>query len=598
MALQSGAYSDGDAGRESAFSLGAGARGMGMGRVFSPLSGDASASFWNPAAASDVERTNLTAFRATLFMNTSYDCLGITHPFVDLGVLSFSFGRIGTDGIERRDSSNVLNGTFSSSETRFGFGYARRIGFGVRGGLNFKVVSQSIAGYSDSGIGADLGLQYNLSRFKWLTFGASFIDLLQPRIKLSTVEDKYATVSRLGLAAKGKLNDKLRLTGGIDLEKTAGRSASIHLGTELGYQDRYFLRLGLDKDRPTFGAGLVYKSMFLDYAFEDIDYLGISHRISFSYSFGTPTSEKRLQSRAQLVREERDAWERSLIDQADSILARADTLREQGRYQDALGDYQKALGLNPESGRAAAMSDSLMNLIISQAISEIGDRRRQEIISGRIESALNDFNAGRIKQAIMQYKFILEIDPGNKTVGDLLTSAEKNLADAIAERRASAIRLENQGDLAGATAEWSRLLTLDENDTEAKAKIDSLKGQMQINGLIADAVAKINDGNYGDAMDDLNRAVGMKPNDPTVKSLISEAKAKSVPPTTIEDIQSNPDNWNRYLSGLESYQKSDYKQAIEIWSELEKIYPNNSDLRKNISQARQRLSAEDETSQE
>jgi len=79
---------------------------------------------------------------------------------------------------------------------------------------------------------------------------------------------------------------------------------------------------------------------------------------------------------------------------------------------------------------------------------------------------------------------------------------------------------------------------------------------------------------------------------------MSEARAKSVPPTTIEDIKSNPEHWNRYLSGLESYQQSDYKKAIEIWTDLAKIYPNNSDLNKNINQARERLAAEGETIQE
>jgi tetratricopeptide (TPR) repeat protein len=239
-----------------------------------------------------------------------------------------------------------------------------------------------------------------------------------------------------------------------------------------------------------------------------------------------------------------------------------------------------------------------MDLIISRAISDIGDRRRQEMISGRIESALNDFNEGRLNEAILKYRFILEIDPGNETVSELLASAEQSRSSAIAERRTSAIRLQNQGDLAGATAEWGRILTLDENHSEARRRIDELKGRMQVNGLIAEAVAFINDGKYAEAINDLNRAQGIKPDDKTIKSLLSEARTKSAPPTTIEDIRANSEHWNRYLSGLESYQKSEYQQAIEIWSELEKIYPNNPDLRKNITQARQRLSAEGETPQE
>jgi tetratricopeptide (TPR) repeat protein len=239
-----------------------------------------------------------------------------------------------------------------------------------------------------------------------------------------------------------------------------------------------------------------------------------------------------------------------------------------------------------------------MNLIISEAIAGVGDRKRQELISGRIETALNDFNQGRFNQAISQYRLLLEIDPGNETVTDLLASAEENRLAEISRRKESAVSLQNQGNLAGALTEWGRVLLLDENDSDALSRIDDLKGRVQGNEIIANALSLINAGRYSEALDILERADRLKPNDRTIRSLISEARAKSVPATTIEDIKSNPDHWSSYLSGLESYQESDYKTAIEIWTELEKVYPNNSDLKKNINQARERLAAEGETIQE
>lgn len=592
------AYAEGDAGRESSFSLGAGARGMAMGRAFVALSGDASAPFWNPAATSSVERANLTAFRTTLFLNTNYDCLGVTYPFVDLGVFSFSLGRIGTDDIEGRDPFNLPTENFSSSETRFGFSYARHIIYGFHGGVTFKMISHSIGGNSGSGAGADLGLQYNPAPLPWITIGASFIDLIPPRVKIISVEDKYATVSRIGAMGNRELSDNFEISGGFDIDKTAGRTAIFHAGAEAGFYDSYFLRLGLDKNRPTFGAGLFFKSFNLDYAYENVEYLGGSHRVSLSYSFGSSVVEKRKNRRARLVREERESWENELNLQADSLLASAEVFQNRGEYQDALGDYQKVLGLEPGSERARVMSDSMMNLIVSEAIAGVGDRKRQELISGRIETALNDFNQGRFNQAISQYRLLLEIDPGNKTISDLLASAEENRLNEISRRKESAVNLQNQGDLAGAMAEWGRVLSLDETDSDAVSRINELKSRMQGNDLIANALSLINAGRYAEALNLLERADRLKPNDRTIRSLISEARTKAVPPTTIEDIKSNPEHWSRYLSGLESYQKSDYKTAIEIWTELEKDYPNNSDLRKNISQARERLAAEGETIQE
>ncbi|UCC81045.1 MAG: PorV/PorQ family protein [Candidatus Zixiibacteriota bacterium] len=596
--MQSASYADGDAGRESPFSLGAGARGMGMGRAFVALSGDASASFWNPAATSRIDRANVTAFRTTLFLNTNYDCLGLSYPFADLGVFSFSLGRIGTDDIEGRDSDNLPTDNFSSSETRFGFSYARHLFYGFHGGLTVKILSHRIGEISGSGAGADLGLQYKYSRLPWLTIGASFVDLIQPRVKLISVEDKYATVSRFGAMGNKKIASNINIEAGFDVEKTAGRSAIFHAGVEAGFLERYFLRLGFDRNRPTFGGGLFYRSFNLDYAYENIEYLGDSHRISFSFSFGSSVSEKRRQRRASIVREERESWERALSHQADSLLNLADSLRNLEEYQDALANYQKVLGLNPESEHARIMSDSMINIIISEAIEGVADLKRKELISGRIGSALNDFNEGRVKSAISKYRLLLEIDPSNETIEDLLASAEQNLSAEISQRRETAIRLQNQGDNAGALAEWNRILSLDEGDAEAGTRINDLKGEMAGKELIADALELISNGRYSEAMDLLERARSLRPGDESIRSLMAEARAKSVPPTTIEDIKSNSEHWDLYLSGLESYQKSDYKMAIEIWTELERVYPNNADLRKNINQARDRLAAEDETKQE
>jgi len=571
---------------------------MGMGRAFAALSGDASSPFWNPAATSLVDRASLTAFRTTLFLNTNYDCLGITYPFVDLGVFSFSLGRIGTDDIEGRDPFNLPTETFSSSETRFGFSYARHMFYGLHGGLTVKSISQDVAGNSGSGAGADLGFQYKPSPIPWITLGASFIDLVQPRVKLISVEDKYATVSRFGAMGNRDITNNVGITAGFDIEKTSGRSAVFHAGAEAGFSNRYFLRLGLDRNRPTFGAGLFFKSFNLDYAYENIEYLGSSHRISFSFSFGSSIIEKRQNRRASLVREERQAWENELDRQADSLLLSADEFRESGEYQNALRDYQKVLGLNPESERARVMSDSMLNTIISSSLEGVEDRKRQELISGRVESALNDFNQGRLNQAISKYRLLLEIDPGNETITDLLASAEENRLAEISRLKQSAVNLQNQGNLPGALAEWGRVLSLDDSDSDALTRIDALKGRMQGNQMIANALSLISDGRYAEAIEILERADRLKPNDKSIRSLISEARSKSVPPTTIEDIKSNTEHWNRYLSGLESYQQSDYKKAIEIWTDLAKIYPNNSDLNKNINQARERLAAEGETIQE
>lgn len=168
---------------------------MGMGRAFVALSGDASSPFWNSAASATIDRTEVTAFHTSLFMDTKYDCLGVSYP-LELGVFSLSVGRIGSDNIIGRDENNIFTGEFSSSESQYGLSYARAVSFGISGGITLKATNQRIGEMSGTGFGADLGFQYKPSFLDNLTLGLAFNDLLSPGIKLESVEDHYQTLDR------------------------------------------------------------------------------------------------------------------------------------------------------------------------------------------------------------------------------------------------------------------------------------------------------------------------------------------------------------------------------------------------------------------
>ena len=172
-----------------------------MGRAFVALDGDASSPFWNAAALSKLDRPEVMAFHTTLFLDTKYDCFGLSYPFNEIGVVSLSMGRIGTDGIERRDIYNRLIDEFSSSESQFGLSYSRDIAYGFSGGLTMKAVTLDIGDDKGSGFGADLGLQYRPSFFKHGKLGMGLNDLIKPGIKLISVEDKYQTIARFGISS-------------------------------------------------------------------------------------------------------------------------------------------------------------------------------------------------------------------------------------------------------------------------------------------------------------------------------------------------------------------------------------------------------------
>jgi tetratricopeptide (TPR) repeat protein len=600
--LSSPVFAEGDAGRESPFSLGAGARGMGMGRAFVALDGDASSPFWNAAALSKLDRPEVMAFHTSLFLDTNYDCLGLSYPFNEIGVFSLSVGRIGTDGIERRDEYNRLINEFSSSQSQFGVSYSRDVAYGFSGGLTLKAVTLDIGDDRGSGFGADFGLQYRPPFFDYVKLGVGLNDLIKPGVKLVSVEDKYQTIARFGLSSNYRVTKNAETTFCLDLEKSAGRNAKIRAGLEAAFYGQFALRAGLDDGRVTFGAGILYNFVRLDYAYQSMEYLGGSHRVSVAFSFGRSLSQAREAARARIVKEEKERWVESLQterrSEASALIAAADSLRELGEYNRALGYYQRAAVLDESSEVATARADTMMEVVIDRAISGAGDEKRRELIAGRVESALTDYRSGRLNQALTKCDLLLEIDPGNQEILDLKNTIDKSRGETIADLRKSARASQNAGDFVSAVSSWNRLLALDPTDGEARASIDSVQTELKVSNLVTRAVYSMENGRYERAVGYLDQADKLRPGNTTVETLLAEARVKSAPLTTLDDIKSSPERWEVYISGLESYQAGDYENALRYWRSLREFYPNNPELEKNIDQAEQRRAAESGTPQE
>jgi hypothetical protein len=569
---------------------------MGMGRSFVSLGGDASSAFSNPAATGLLDRNEFMAFHTSLFMNTNYDCLALSHPLGVLGVFTVSAGRLGTGSFIGRDEYNRPSQEISASDTHLGLSYGREVGRGFATGLTLKGVGQEIGSNSGYGFGLDLGFQYRPTMAKGLILGIAFNDLIRPSIKLINIKDKYQTESRYGISYNRNFSSGFASTGVFEIDKIAGRKMRIHPGLELAFYNDYTLRVGYDDDRPTYGAGIAYSSFHLDYAYENIKYLGGSHRVSLGIAFGKSVRRTQEEAIADAVQSEKTNWQKSLDEKKQhdfaAYLFTADSLQAANQYQGAMFFYERALAVNETSTRARAMSDSMMNLIVANAASTARDQKREDLISKRVAAALDDFKAGRFNEAIAQYELALEIDPMNTNIMDLLASARATRQTEIENTRKSARSLQAKGDYSNALIEWNKILMLEPTDSEAQSNIDIAKKAINVNSLMASAITAMSEKRYSDAADLLQQAQTIRPNDAAIKSLLAESKAKAAPVTSLADIKANPDRWATYLSGLESYQSSNYKKALESWESLEQYYPNNPDLEKNINQAKLRLSTE------
>ena len=312
---------------------GGGARALALGGAFTAVADDASTTYWNPAGLSGTVGRNLFAMHSERFGDLiDRDFVAYTQP-VDWGLFGgdeAGFGvsliRMGIDDIPFTDhlrddldtnddgvvSDDELLGLFdlqddirfeSDSEIALFLSYAERKG-GWRMGGSLKFIRQSVGDYSSLGLGMDLGL-LRPGFFKNVDFGLKLQDITTTYLSWSTGTNEIiapALVPALAwrqplagwnasLLVAYSLETRFQDRGEADQYHSGSMSANSHLGVEIGFGGRVFLRggydSGFDAENRTAGAGFLLSSFTVDYAYGG-DIIGIdepTHRISLGLRF-------------------------------------------------------------------------------------------------------------------------------------------------------------------------------------------------------------------------------------------------------------------------------------------------------------------------
>ena len=297
-------------------SIGVGGRALGLGGAYAALANDASAGYWNPAALARIDFPEVMLMHDERFGSLlNYDFGAVAIPYGVNATFGVSVMRLGVDGIpDDRNAGLDVNGNplppdqyqnfvrldyskityFNSADWAMYFTYAQRASSNFMYGINLKVLRRTLAEYSATGIGFDIGILYSPAENWYVAANAQDItttlvawstgtnELISPTLKIGTTYfinlfgGRFAPTVDVDVRFENRQFASIAHLGPVSFDP--------HMGLEFDFKKAIALRVGYnDIKQMTLGAGIHLRKLDIDYSFAQFDKandLGDTHRIS------------------------------------------------------------------------------------------------------------------------------------------------------------------------------------------------------------------------------------------------------------------------------------------------------------------------------
>jgi hypothetical protein len=299
------------------------ARPAAMGGAYIAVSNDAAGQLHNPAGIQSITTNVFSSSYRAMGQDRKLGFLSLALPTRGESILSFSWLYAGYGSVEGRDKSGYATGEIiSSNEHDFGITFAKRFEPFFAMGTKLNYYHKKHVDLSAGSIGIDLGAMFFIdSLFRYGEMEGKLITDIKGGVEVKHLAAKYlwetdgtgltpsqtddfATFIGIGGSCR-TLNRKLLLA--TDLELIAARfpdSAAdasfdnritssdfiFQVGGEYNFDNKYFLRAGINDGVFTAGGGFKYSlnstALLINYAFSD-DRVGEGneHIISLDISF-------------------------------------------------------------------------------------------------------------------------------------------------------------------------------------------------------------------------------------------------------------------------------------------------------------------------
>lgn len=580
----------GDAGRQSPLSIGAGARGIGMGGGSTALGGNASAVYYNPAGLSLLEYQEFSIQHTLLAENTVYDFGAWVYPISEKHGLGIGYMRIGTDNIVRRvDFQDV--GTFDYAESQLMICYGQRFTW-LSTGVTLKIVNESIDNLSDYGVGMGIGLIAKLGGP--VRLGGIVRDAMPARIQLSDISQKVPQTFAAGVAVdRWRLTPQTALTATCDLEGSDGRSAKLHAGGEALFYDAYAFRAGYDRNNLTVGAGVHRGRLAIDYAYKMQSDLADQHTFSLSFFIGPSVADqiKRREAprHAEPVIDPRVIYINALKDTANGFM-------HQFRLDSALVYFQKLYALEPSSqeylGTIAAIENAQRVQQEQEDKLRAAQQEQEQFLRSYYDQARAFYDKKYYSAATDLLKLILDIQPENPQALVLREEIVGSIAADITRYAEAGKQAEAQGNRIETIEACDRVLDLDSTNQWARQTRERALSGMDIAKHLNIGIDLFNKGQVAEAAKRFRSVLEARPNDVVAREYLAKIDTAASHTATLEDLQQDRAIWQSYIDGLRHMRDKEYQKAIDAWQKVLQAYPNQPNTLNNIEQARLRLKTE------
>ena len=270
----------------------ASARVSGISEAYTGLANDENAILYNPGGLPNINSRVFSLNHAEWLEDIRIDNIIYGQKLTYNTTIGFSLTHMWMPSIQGKDQYGQATEAFdvSSSIVQIGLGY--KIQRALYVGLTAKYFQDQLANYNASGIAFDFGV-FMQTAIKNLTLGFS-IQNLGSKIKYDKLSQDLPLTFRGGLAYH--LLDK-QLTVSADVVKSSDTEVNLNVGLEYNFEQSFFIRLGnqfsnVQSLYPSYGVGFIIKqSLETNYTFGNLENLGSTHKVGFTFRFNNPKSD-------------------------------------------------------------------------------------------------------------------------------------------------------------------------------------------------------------------------------------------------------------------------------------------------------------------